>query len=421
MPQLIDGQPLSVARMYLGSTYEWGGLSSAGSTAPGSSTSPTASPGGSCRAMPGSRRRRGFGRRRRGASGRPRHLRRRRACRSRRVLARRRPDPPRDRPRCPRRRRRGRADRAARVPAQARPALRIEGARDHLAWANATSDGRAWLASLPELVERCAEQWSLQVGEAFPYASTALVLPATTADGEEAVLKIGFLPSRERARGRRARLLGRQRRRSAPGARPGRARRCSSSAAGRGRDLSAVGPKRRWRCSSTCSRLGVQAGAPFRPLAEEADWGASRCRGSGTRQGARLSALCSMPRSARSGSSPTPRASRFCSTRDHAGNVLAAAREPWLAIDPKPLAGEREFGLAPVLRDDALGTGKAALRPRFDRLTGELGLDRERVRGWAIAQTLGWAFEGHLTLFGACRDRPSTPALEIIDFRPGPN
>ena len=31
----------------------------------------------------------------------------------------------------------------------------------------------------------------------------------------------------------------------------------------------------------------------------------------------------------------------------HADNVLAAEREPWLVIDPKPLVGEREFGVAP--------------------------------------------------------------------------
>jgi streptomycin 6-kinase len=27
---------------------------------------------------------------------------------------------------------------------------------------------------------------------------------------------------------------------------------------------------------------------------------------------------------------------------------------------------------------------------RFDRLTSELGLDRERARGWTIGQTVAW-------------------------------
>ena len=35
----------------------------------------------------------------------------------------------------------------------------------------------------------------------------------------------------------------------------------------------------------------------------------------------------------------------------HGGNVLRAERSPWLAIDPKPLVGEREFDLASLIRD----------------------------------------------------------------------
>jgi hypothetical protein len=32
--------------------------------------------------------------------------------------------------------------------------------------------------------------------------------------------------------------------------------------------------------------------------------------------------------------------------------------------------------------------------PRLDRLTSELGLDRERAIGWTIGQTVAWMFEG---------------------------
>jgi streptomycin 6-kinase len=77
----------------------------------------------------------------------------------------------------------------------------------------------------------------------------------------------------------------------------------------------------------------------------------------------------------------------------HADNVLRAEREPWLVIDPKPLAGEREFGAAPIIRAYELGHTRALVLHRLDRLTAELGLDRERARGWAFAQTLAWAFE----------------------------
>ena len=74
----------------------------------------------------------------------------------------------------------------------------------------------------------------------------------------------------------------------------------------------------------------------------------------------------------------------------HGDNVLAARREPWLAIDPKPLAGEREFGVAPIVRSSELGHSKRDVLYRLDRLTAELGLDRDRARGWTIAQTVAW-------------------------------
>jgi streptomycin 6-kinase len=84
----------------------------------------------------------------------------------------------------------------------------------------------------------------------------------------------------------------------------------------------------------------------------------------------------------------------------HGDNVLRAEREPWLVIDPKPLVGEREMGLAPIIRSGELGHDRAAVIGRLDRLSDVLGLDRERARGWAFAQTLAWAFEGGRALPG---------------------
>jgi streptomycin 6-kinase len=75
----------------------------------------------------------------------------------------------------------------------------------------------------------------------------------------------------------------------------------------------------------------------------------------------------------------------------HAENVVAAEREPWLVIDPKPLAAEREFALAPIVRGPELGHSKRDVLYRLDRLCSELGLDRERARGWTIVQTTAWA------------------------------
>ena len=84
----------------------------------------------------------------------------------------------------------------------------------------------------------------------------------------------------------------------------------------------------------------------------------------------------------------------------HAANVQRARREPWLVIDPKPLTGEREFSVAPIVRDAELGHGRAATVRRLERLTADLGLDRERARAWTVAQTVAWAFDGPETVAG---------------------
>ncbi|GHH03811.1 aminoglycoside phosphotransferase family protein [Streptomyces rubradiris] len=69
----------------------------------------------------------------------------------------------------------------------------------------------------------------------------------------------------------------------------------------------------------------------------------------------------------------------------HDENVLAAERADWLAIDPKPLAGDPGFELWPALhnRFDA-----AEVRWRFDAMTDVLGLDRDRARAWTYGRLL---------------------------------
>ena len=77
----------------------------------------------------------------------------------------------------------------------------------------------------------------------------------------------------------------------------------------------------------------------------------------------------------------------------HYDNILAGQREPWLAIDPEPLAGDPGFDLLPALHnrwDEVVATGyvaRAVLR-RFDLLTEVLGLDRQRATGWTLGRVL---------------------------------
>jgi streptomycin 6-kinase len=85
----------------------------------------------------------------------------------------------------------------------------------------------------------------------------------------------------------------------------------------------------------------------------------------------------------------------------HHGNVLSAGRAPWLAIDPKGIVGEPAFEVGALLRNpfpDLLKAPHPArlLARRLDLLADELGLDRERLRGWGMAQAVlssWWSYE----------------------------
>src|SRR5262249_57722167 len=69
----------------------------------------------------------------------------------------------------------------------------------------------------------------------------------------------------------------------------------------------------------------------------------------------------------------------------HAGNVLRAAREPWLAIDPKPFVGDPAYDATQHLLncEERLLSAPLATVGRFADL---LAVDPERVRLWTFAR-----------------------------------
>ena len=69
----------------------------------------------------------------------------------------------------------------------------------------------------------------------------------------------------------------------------------------------------------------------------------------------------------------------------HFENVLAAEREPWLAIDPKPIAGNPGFELLPAIDNR---WDETAVLTRFDLMTEVMGLDRQEASAWTIARVL---------------------------------
>ena len=141
-----------------------------------------------------------------------------------------------------------------------------------LAWFEGSHEGREWLARLPSIIVECADAWSLTVGEPFAYAFASLAMPVERADGSAAVLKVSF-PGRESEHEAAAlalmdgdgavRLLEYDERRRA----------LLLERAEPGTPLKELGLDRALDVFvDLLPRLWKPAGAPFRPLAEEAAW-----------------------------------------------------------------------------------------------------------------------------------------------------
>jgi streptomycin 6-kinase len=93
--------------------------------------------------------------------------------------------------------------------------------------------------------------------------------------------------------------------------------------------------------------------------------------------------------------------SRMVNTDLHYANVLAAERQQWLVIDPKPLAADPAFAVTPALWnrwDEAAAGGdlRGHIRRRLSIICESADLDEERARSWSIvreAQMSLWAID----------------------------
>jgi len=270
-----------------------------------------------------------------------------------------------------------------------------------LKWLEKSTEGREWLHHMPDRVKACADRWSLRLDRPYDQSGVSVVLPATMSDGTAAVLKMQF-PHREceheaealrRWGGRGAVRLFE----SDPAQYALLMERCEP-----GSHLSAVEPEAALEVlTDLLPRLWVDAGEPFVSLRDEAAGWASQLPLLWERASRpfemellddALEALEALQGS---------QGRQVLIHQDlHGDNVLRAAREPWLAIDPKPLVGEREFSVSPIVRAYELGHSRKCVVDRLNRLTSVLGLDRERARLWSLTQTLAWAFEGDRALTG---------------------
>ena len=89
----------------------------------------------------------------------------------------------------------------------------------------------------------------------------------------------------------------------------------------------------------------------------------------------------------------------------HAGNVLAAEREPWLVIDPKPYAGDPAYDVLQHM----LNCGRrhtADPDGLIHRMSDLAGLDPSRLRLWLFARCV--------------QESPDWPTLADIAVRIAP-
>jgi streptomycin 6-kinase len=241
-----------------------------------------------------------------------------------------------------------------------------------------------WREDAPRLVEEVADDWGLRLGEPYQPGACGYVVRAELSDGTPAVLKV-FWPHREaeqeadaldRWDGERAvRLLARDDERSAL-----LLERCEP-----GTFLSAIGTKAAldvfvallpglWKSGDGFATYDDELPYALEDLADARD---PRLKD------AALAYVRDLL--------PTQRELVLVHQDLHGENVLAAEREPWLVIDPKPIAAEREYAVAPIVRSPELGHSKRQVLYRLDRLCGDLGLDRGRAIGWTVAQTVAWS------------------------------
>lgn len=251
-----------------------------------------------------------------------------------------------------------------------------------------------WLAGLAGEVRELAQRWLLELDEPFqPGGSCSWVAPARDHMGRDLVLKVGWChdEARDEAAGLRA-WAGR-------GAVLVHAAHVAGSTSalllercGPGVSLAAsrAEPEQDVVVAALLRQLWSTppGGYPFRPLQV-------MCRAWAAEFWERLAARPTVldPGLARVGMDlfvdlpPTADRQGLLATDLHAGNVLAAHRQPWLAIDPQPYIGDPTYDVLQHLlncQERLLADPVGLVR----RVADLLELDADRLLLWLFARSV---------------------------------
>jgi streptomycin 6-kinase len=265
--------------------------------------------------------------------------------------------------------------------------------------------GAAFVKALPATVAELAQRWSLRLAPALAGAKTAFVAPCVRADGTEAVLRVAYpegVPGGEAAALRAwggqgaVRLLE-----SAPLHHALLIERCLP-----GTSLSAAHPPDEVLtiAAGLLTRLWRRGDASggYTTLASLAEGRAAQAEARRDSRPPGLDRLLVTEAIALWRELPLGAAPVLLHADLHPRNVLAAAREPWLVIDPKPLLGDPAYEPVPLVLEAGGPSDTAASAARSPRqaeeigrrlrlVSSELGLESARVAAWGVARSVDWA------------------------------
>ena len=254
-------------------------------------------------------------------------------------------------------------------------------------------DRRAWLTALPAQIKEITSEWELELRDPYlPGGQCAWVAPARNSANDELVLKLGW---RHREADQEADGL---RHWQGDGAvRLFATRQLDNTTAlllerctpGRQLGCSAAEPEQDEIIAGLLRRLWArspQTGHPFSALKRMCNEWADEFELAYARDNRGLDpGLARQGVETLRGLAATATTEVLLCTDLHAGNVLAARREAWLMIDPKPLIGDPAFD--PVQHmlncESRLVTDPTGLA---QRMAGLLDLDPERIRLWLFAR-----------------------------------
>jgi streptomycin 6-kinase len=246
--------------------------------------------------------------------------------------------------------------------------------------------GRRWLETLPALATRYCREWDVRLDGEPMHGYIGVVVPAVRADGTPVVLKLTWLDTESSGEPLALSTWNGQ----------GAVRLLESDPARGAMLLERLDSGRILRDEPIDYAVEI-AGGLMRRLAVPAPPELGRDLRT---EAARL--VDALPRRWRELGQPFPRylvdaAVDVCRKSGptsgdllvnedlHYENVLGGTREPWLVIDPKPLAADLEFGVLSLMWNRVEESTPDA---RMAAIVAAAGLDAELAVGWALVRAV---------------------------------